>query len=282
MKRLFLLMSCAMLLSACKTPTPMPEWKPVARTTPQDTLYDSSGNVIERIPFRAGVSSVTVENMAKREGCVGGQGAGLMTPQGPVEVYRMICESRRVYVAKCEFRQCKSVNPTPAGGYATPRPQVVMPVEPAQVASSPVAAPAGNNMTVIAVPADSNIKVVSAPALGARGEVPKLAIKWACGDCTVNDKVAPIITAAYQREAAARGYSVSTTATAEMSIVRYRQRPPAVRALFGIMAGKDHLGTTTVMGGKKVDAYDYSANAWFGMNSLAESVAKKTVAQWVK
>jgi hypothetical protein len=59
------------------------------------------------------------------------------------------------------------------------------------------------------------------------------------------------------------------------------KRPPAVRAMFGIMAGKDHLGTTTVMGSKKVDAYDYSANAWFGMNSLAESVAKKTVMQWV-
>lgn len=121
MKRLFLLMSCAVLLSACKTSTPRQQWTPVAKTTPHDTVYDAGGTVIERIAFRAGVSSATVENMAKREGCVGGQGAGLMTPSGPVEVYRMICESRRVYVAKCEFRQCKPVNPMPAGGYASAR-----------------------------------------------------------------------------------------------------------------------------------------------------------------
>jgi hypothetical protein len=120
MKRLFVLMSCAMLLSACKAPAPMPEWKPVTRPQAAAPLYDANGNVIERIPFRAGVSSVTVENMAKAEGCVGGQGAGLVTPQGPLEMYRMICSSNRVYMARCEFRQCRPVNPMPAGGYSAP------------------------------------------------------------------------------------------------------------------------------------------------------------------
>jgi len=164
MKRLFLLMSCAVLLGACKTPTPRPVWKPVAKAAPQPALVDTYGNPIERVPFRAGVSSVTVENMAKRVGCTGGQGAGLLTPPGPVEMYRMICDSNQVYMARCEFRQCAQVNSMPAGGYITRPRQVVMPVVPqqaVQVVTSPVAAPAGNNLTVIAVPADSRVKVVT-------------------------------------------------------------------------------------------------------------------------
>lgn len=168
MKQLFLLMSCVVLLSACKTPTPMPAWKPVAKAAPQPALVDAYGNPIERVPFRAGVSSVTVENMAKRAGCTGGQGAGLLTPPGPVEMYRMICESNQVYMARCEFRQCVPVNPMPAGGYAARPRQVVMPVVPqqaVQVVTSPVVAPDGNNMTVIAVPADSRVKVVTGDVL---------------------------------------------------------------------------------------------------------------------
>ena len=62
-----------------------------------------------RVPFRAGVSTVTVENMARQRGCTGGQGAGLTTPQGPVELYRMQCSNGQVFAALCEFRQCKAI-----------------------------------------------------------------------------------------------------------------------------------------------------------------------------
>lgn len=257
----------------------MPQWKPVARTTPQDTVYDASGAVIERIPFRAGVSSVTVENMAKREGCVGGQGAGLMTAPGPVEVYRMICESRRVYVAKCEFRQCKSVNPMPAGGYATRPPHLVMPTAPqqaGQVVTSPVRSPGSNNMTVIAVPSDSNVRVVSAP--GPR-QVPGLAIEWQCGECTRNEKVPPLILAGYMQEALAQGYTVSTTETAKVSIVDYRQRPIGVRIAFGFMAGKDRLGVKIAYRGTTIDANSSTLKAFVGMNAVAEQTGKRAFEQ---
>jgi hypothetical protein len=89
-------------------PKPAPLPLPVAKAG-QPQLVDANGAPIERVPFRAGVSTVTVENMAKQIGCVGGQGAGLVTPPGPVEVYRMICESRRVFTARCEFRQCRAI-----------------------------------------------------------------------------------------------------------------------------------------------------------------------------
>lgn len=61
---------------------------------------------VETIPFRTGVSSATVERMAKQQGCTGGLGAGLITQPGPVEVYRMRCEDGKVFMARCELRQC--------------------------------------------------------------------------------------------------------------------------------------------------------------------------------
>ncbi|WP_229412430.1 hypothetical protein [Massilia sp. Root133] len=68
---------------------------------------------VETIPFRMGVSSATVEKMAKQQGCTGGQGAGLITEPGPVEVYRMRCEDGqmrgKVFMARCELRQCRQM-----------------------------------------------------------------------------------------------------------------------------------------------------------------------------
>ena len=112
MKQMFVLVACAVVLSGCSSMRrpPIKAWEPPPRSAADaNQLYDSNGYVIERVPFRAGVSSVTVENMAKLEGCVGGTGAGLMTPQGPVEAYRMICENGKVFTAKCELRQCKKL-----------------------------------------------------------------------------------------------------------------------------------------------------------------------------
>ena len=67
----------------------------------------SEGVVIEKLAFRAGKSSATVEKMAKKQACSGGVGAGLVTSPGPVEVYRMVCDNGKVFLAKCELRQCK-------------------------------------------------------------------------------------------------------------------------------------------------------------------------------
>jgi hypothetical protein len=109
MKRL-LLVSCALALSACsmfKTALPPPAAAP-AKPAPVG-LVDASGVPIERIAFRAGVSSVTVERLGKQQACVSNEGAGLVTEPGPVEVYRMICDSGKVFMARCELRQCKAM-----------------------------------------------------------------------------------------------------------------------------------------------------------------------------
>ena len=110
MKRLFLAVSCAVVLGGCAMTFPKPAPVPLPQAKAgEPQLVDANGAPIERIPFRVGVSSVTVENLAKQAGCVGGHGAGLITGQGPVEVYRMVCEDRRLFTARCEFRQCRAM-----------------------------------------------------------------------------------------------------------------------------------------------------------------------------
>jgi hypothetical protein len=109
MKRL-LLLSCALALSACsmfKTKMPPPAVAPVKPVAAG--LVDANGVPIERIPFKAGVSSVTVERLGKQQACLSNEGAGLVTEPGPVEVYRMVCDSGKIFMARCELRQCKAM-----------------------------------------------------------------------------------------------------------------------------------------------------------------------------
>jgi hypothetical protein len=111
MKRLSLLLACVVVLGGCSMfkSTPMP----VAQSVPVKAVpagpVDASGNPIELVPFRAGVSSATVERMAKAVGCTGGKGAGLLTPQGPVEVYKMHCDNGSTFKARCDMRQCVAI-----------------------------------------------------------------------------------------------------------------------------------------------------------------------------
>lgn len=116
---------------------------------------------------------------------------------------------------------------------------------------------------------------VSVPKIGlADRQIPKLLIRWDCGDCEMNAKVAPLIEKQYADKAGAKGYAVSDSETAEMVVVKYRQRPPGARIMFGFMAGKDILETRITFRGKEFLAGDYSANVMQGMDSLCETVAQ--------
>ena len=64
---------------------------------------------IQRVPFKVGVSSTTVEQLAKAQACASEQGAGLITEPGPIEVYRMQCQDGKVFMARCELRQCRKM-----------------------------------------------------------------------------------------------------------------------------------------------------------------------------
>lgn len=262
MKRLFVVM-CALGLSACASRTPMPVWNQQAAVTPmtsaapgaaRQTGMDANGIEIERVPFRAGVSSTTVEKMAHEQGCTGteSQGAGLMTPQGPVEIYRMICDSNKVFMARCEFRQCRPMSAPPPGGYA-------MPVDASGMTGAVAGASGG----------------YAKRKLGAR-QVPKLVIQWSCGTCTHNAKVPGLVEAAYQKAAQESGYSVSDVEVAQFSIVRFNQRPPAMRILFGMFAGKDLMTAETLFRGQTVVAEDWEMNTIFGMDNVSTDVGTKT------
>lgn len=137
---------------------------------------------------------------------------------------------------------------------------------PADAASAPAAAAAST-------PAES----VRPKGQLAEKQVPKLALRWDCGECEKNEKVPPLIEQTYSTRAASQGYAVSDAETAELAITDYRQRPPGVRVMFGIMAGKDRLGTRLTFRGKDYEVKDYSANAFQGMNSLCDAVAQEAL-----
>ena len=283
MKRLFVLMSCAVLLSACATRNkPMAQWVPPTVKAKAPVLTDANGNPIENIPFRAGVSSVTVEKMAQAQGCASSQGAGLLTPQGPVEVYRVVCESRQVFMARCELRQCRPMAAMPTGGYAAlpvPAPSnVYVATIPADSNVSVATVPSGTATYAVAAPAALPPQVASRGALGAR-QVPSLAIDWQCGGCAQNEKVAPLIMAGYKMEAAKEGYTVSEAETATVSIVDYRQRPIGMRIAFGFMAGRDRLGTKIGFRGQTLQAASSTAMAVKGMNAVSEEVGRRAFTQ---
>ena len=117
MKRLLVLSACC-VLGGCVC-VPCLDVRPAATVVvsvavpgaapvpPGDVRVAFEGVEIERVPFRTGVSSATVERLAKSASCSGGMGAGLITAPGPVEVYRMACDNGKVFLARCELRQCK-------------------------------------------------------------------------------------------------------------------------------------------------------------------------------
>jgi hypothetical protein len=276
MKRLMVLMACAVLMAGCSSAkrSTMPAWQPVSasaagadQAAPAGVpTMDAAGQPIEYIPFRAGVSTTTVENMAKQLGCTGGTGAGLTTPPGPVEEYRYVCASRKVFTARCEMRQCRPTSPAPEGGYALP------PAAAAAAGQQDVTWKGGQPADPIALAEGRTGR------LGVR-EVPSLAVVWACENCGHNDRVADLIAQSYAAAAAARGYRVSRTETAKVSITDFRQRPVAMRVMFGMMAGKDRLGVQTEFRGRTTLAGDTVLNAWMGMNSLCDTVGQQTFTQ---
>jgi hypothetical protein len=110
MKRILVLMPLAALLGGCAyshKPPPAPAMTAAPARPPGPV--DADGTPIQTLPFRLGVSSSTVEKMARQQSCTGGQGAALVTDQGPVEVYRMQCDNGKVFMARCEMRQCRQM-----------------------------------------------------------------------------------------------------------------------------------------------------------------------------
>ena len=110
MKALLALVMVAAAASGCamfkSTPPAASKAAVPVKAAPQPA--DANGVPIERVPYRVGVSSSTVEQLARQHAC-SGQGAGLITEPGPVEVYRLQCSDGKVFMARCELRQCRKM-----------------------------------------------------------------------------------------------------------------------------------------------------------------------------
>ncbi|MFC0348857.1 DUF2846 domain-containing protein [Undibacterium danionis] len=84
----------------------------VSTTATATPLSTTNGDMkIEKVPFELGVSSITVERMAKQNSCQSEKGAGLLYKKGPVEMYRIACEDGRELKVRCELRQCQFFTP---------------------------------------------------------------------------------------------------------------------------------------------------------------------------
>jgi hypothetical protein len=141
-----------------------------------------------------------------------------------------------------------------------------------------VQAPAHAESAAVATDAPSADASAAKPSL-ADHQLPKLVLSWNCGPCEPNPKVLPLIEQEYTSHAAAAGFTISDSETAEVVITEYHQRPPGARVSFGVLAGKDVLGTRVTFRQKAFVVRDYYANAWHGMNGLCAVVSKKIVAQ---
>lgn len=116
--------------------------------------------------------------------------------------------------------------------------------------------------------------VAASAAPAAASKMPRLEIKWGCGECTVNEKVIPLLEESYFKQVTDEGKSLAHDDVAEVVISEFKQRPPGMRVMFGAFAGKDILGVQIKYKGKDYAVEDYMANAWQGMNALCESVAQ--------
>lgn len=111
MQRLPVMILIAAFIGGCSVfQKPLPPAPPAAPAVKKAAgPVDADGTPIQTLPFRLGVSSHTVEKMAGQQACTGGRGAGLVTEPGPVEVYRMQCDNGKVFMARCEMRQCRQM-----------------------------------------------------------------------------------------------------------------------------------------------------------------------------
>lgn len=115
-------------------------------------------------------------------------------------------------------------------------------------------------------------------AAPAPATVPKLHIVWDCGECEHNEKVPPLIEQAYAEEAQEHSATVSETEVAEVTITDIRQRPPGVRVMFGVMAGRDRLALRIRYRDRDDEVKDTLSNIIQGLNSLSASVGRKAYA----
>ena len=96
-----------MLLAGCSSYNPM-DWfgqsdKPAA------TISVAAPSAPVAAPGPAvvtGVSSVVVEKLAIKQGCMPVVGANQTDKNGPVENYQIQCQDGRMLAAHCEYRQC--------------------------------------------------------------------------------------------------------------------------------------------------------------------------------
>jgi hypothetical protein len=98
---IIVLLLCVSTLNACKS---INLKEPVKANLSSQSTEEKV--VIEKIQNNPGVSSTTVERLAIKNQCEPIELVNLLTPRGPVEIYRATCSNGKIIMARCELRQC--------------------------------------------------------------------------------------------------------------------------------------------------------------------------------
>jgi len=130
------------LISGCST-SPVASYSPLANGPIANGASSSNS---EKAPINLGTSSITLEKLARHQGCEPVLGAALISQNGPTETYEIKCTSGQILGAHCEYRQC-TLN-------AQTSPTVVASAAPATAATQPV---------VLSVAASANESTSLAP-----------------------------------------------------------------------------------------------------------------------
>ena len=93
------------LLSGC-TSVSLNTIDPQTENTTSSTDKIAALIAAEKVGFKSGTSSITVEKLAIQQQCMPLVGARLDTDEGPLEYYRVKCSDGRELAAYCELRQC--------------------------------------------------------------------------------------------------------------------------------------------------------------------------------
>ncbi len=110
MKQVLVLLTAALLLTACSSASRKADAAAADAAARSLAARRAAISAADHPDFRAGISSATVEKLAKKQDCPDSAGASLVGEAGPVESYRMVCGDGKVIEAKCELRQCKLIS----------------------------------------------------------------------------------------------------------------------------------------------------------------------------
>ncbi len=112
--------------------------------------------------------------------------------------------------------------------------------------------------------------------------IPTLTFKVNCGKCEYKESGAALIAEGYKEAAKEQGAPISTSETAEVTILDYNARNSSARFWLGAMAGRDTIKTSVKYKNRTFEVENFYANAIKGIDDLARDIGEDIYKEIVK